>query len=299
MKDIKTLVQNPPRGPVEPVQLGLEDTIRFRCHKDIDCFNQCCMDIDITLTPYDILRLSRRLGIGTAEFLALHAVPFEMDQHGMPGYKLRTREDAPACQFVTAEGCGVYEDRPAACRYYALGSMGLRRKDSPVVDDIYFLVKEPHCHGHLEDRTLTVGEYRREQGVEIYDEINRAWRDIVLKKRSSGPTVGRPSERSLQLFHLASYDLDGFRRFVLGSGFRETFDLDAATYEELGRDDEALLRFAARFLKQVLFGERSIPLREGVRDQRIERRRRRLAERAGDGGAPPHDPRYDDAEETD
>ncbi|HEB81177.1 MAG TPA: YkgJ family cysteine cluster protein [Chromatiales bacterium] len=298
MKDLKTLVQDPPRGPVEPVQLGLDDRIQFRCHKGIDCFNQCCMDIDITLTPYDILRLSRRLDIPTSEFLALHAVAFEMDQHGMPGYKLRTREDSPACQFVTEEGCGVYEDRPAACRYYALGSMGLRRKDSAVVDDLYFLVKESHCHGHQEPRTLTVREYRREQGVEVYDDLNREWRDIILKKRSSGLAVGSPTERSFQLFHMASYDLDGFRRFVLSTGFRETFGLEVATYAQLEEDDEALLRFSARFLKQVLFGEQTIPLQDGVRERRMERRRRRPEADKEETG-PPFDPRYDAPQDED
>lgn len=299
MKDLKTLVQNPPRGPVEPVQLGLDDEIQFQCHKGIDCFNQCCMDIDITLTPYDILRLSRRLNLPTGEFLALHAVAFEMDQHGLPGYKLRTRDDGPACQFVSEEGCGVYEDRPTACRYYALGSMGLRRKDSAQVDDIYFLVKEPHCHGHQEPHRLTVREYRHEQGVEHYDELNREWRDIILKKRSSGPTVGKPSERSLHLFHMVSYDLDAFRRFVLSASFRDTFDLDAATYGELETDDEALLRFAARFLKQVLFGEQSIPLQSGAREKRLAERSQRRQERTDTGADQPFDPRYDTPQDGD
>lgn len=47
-----------------------------------------------------------------------------------------------------AEGCGVYEDRPAACRYYALGLTSMRKKDSPADEDMYFVVKEPHCQGH-------------------------------------------------------------------------------------------------------------------------------------------------------
>lgn len=36
-------------------------------------------------------------------------------------------------------------------------------------------------------------------------------------------------------------------------------DLDAAEYDRL-RDDEALLEFGYRLLRQVLFGEASIPL---------------------------------------
>ena len=57
------------------------------------------------------------------------------------------------------------------------------------------MVKEEHCLGHFEPRTLTVREYRQEQGVEQYDELAKEWRDIILKKRSSGPTVGAPSSK--------------------------------------------------------------------------------------------------------
>ena len=85
--------------------------------------------------------------------------------------------------------------------------MAVRKKDSAEVEDIYFIVKESHCLGHEEDQTQTVAEYRRDQGVDTYDDMNREWRDIILKKRSSGPTIGKPCERSLQLFDMCSYDM--------------------------------------------------------------------------------------------
>ena len=286
-------------SPVKPVKLGLDDTFRFQCHNGIACFNRCCQNIDITLTPYDVLRLQRRLGLSSEAFLERCTLRFEMDHHGMPGLKLRPRDDSSACQFVTEEGCSVYQDRPAACRYYALGSMGLRMKDSPQVEDVYFVVKEDHCLGHHEPRTLTVRQYREEQGVDKYDDANREWRDIVIKKRSSGPTVGTPSERSMELFYLASYDFDGFRDFISSGSFQDLFDLDPQTNKALRTDDEALLQFAFRFLKQVLFGEHTIPMREGVRQQRLEGARTRLAERTADEKrrAEAFDPRYDTPQE--
>ncbi|RMD71107.1 MAG: YkgJ family cysteine cluster protein [Gammaproteobacteria bacterium] len=263
-------------SPIKPIKLGIDDTIQFRCHKDIACFNQCCQSIDITLTPYDMLRLKRRLGMTSRAFMKAFTVPFEMDHHGMPGMKLRQKPGSTACPFVTEEGCSVYEDRPTACRYYALGHMGMRKKDSSTVEDVYFLVKEDHCLGHQEARKLTIREYRKEQGVEIYDEMNREWRDIVLKKRSCGPTIGAPSERSFRLFHLASYDVEGFRDFVMSEGFQEVFDLDEETMQRLREEDEALQQFAFRFLKQVLFGEMTIPRHQDAVEKRLARRRARL-----------------------
>ena len=81
----------------------------------------------------------------------------------------------------------------------------------------------------------------------------------MLKKKSLGPTIGAPSKRSLQLFFLASYNVDGFRRFVLSEGFQNAYDLDAETLEAVRADDVAAMQFGFRFLKQILFGEDSIP----------------------------------------
>ena len=49
---------------------GLDSKFKFRCHKDIKCFTKCCSNIDILLTPYDVLRLKKRLKLSSAEFLS-------------------------------------------------------------------------------------------------------------------------------------------------------------------------------------------------------------------------------------
>lgn len=268
----------PKQVPIIPVQLRLDDQFQFHCHKGIACFNKCCENIDILLTPYDILRLKNRLGLTSRDFIDRYTVDCELDSHGMPGLKLRTKENSTACTNLTEEGCGVYSDRPTACRYYALGMVAMRKKDSPVDEDSYFVVKEDHCLGHFEPKVQTVREYRKEQDLEIYDELNREWRQIVLKKRSSGPTVGKPSQRSFELFFLASYDLDGFRAFVASDGFNEVFDLSDEFRQELFSDEVKLMRFGFRLLKQVLFGEKTIPVRPGAAEKRIERYRQRMAE---------------------
>lgn len=131
-----------PSSPVVPVKLGETDTIRFRCRKGIACFNKCCQNIDVMLTPYDVLRLKNRLGLSSAEFQQKHATVFEMDAHGMPGLKMKHKDGSQACQFLTPQGCGVSQDRPTACRYYALGVTSMRAKDSRTDEDFYFVVKE-------------------------------------------------------------------------------------------------------------------------------------------------------------
>ena len=264
-----------PFTPIEPVQLGGGDTFQFRCRKGIPCFNQCCQNIDIMLTPYDVLRLKRRFDLSSREWIDRDTRDFQMDGHGTPGLKLGTKAGSNECIYLTPEGCSVYEDRPAACRYYALGQLTMRQKGSAQEEDSYFLVKEEHCLGHFEAQTQTVDAYRRGQGVDVYDDANREWRRILLKKRSAGPAIGKPSPKSMELFFLASYDVDGFRAFVASTGFQELFEIEPDLLAKIVSDDEALLAFAMRFLKQVLFGEITIPLKQEAAKRRQEEYRRR------------------------
>ena len=263
-----------PESPVLPQMLDGSKSIRFRCHRGVACWNACCSNIDISLTPYDILRLKRRLGLTSSEFLERYTVPYEMEKDGIAGVKLRPVDNGTACRFMTPEGCGVYSDRPTACRYYPVALLSMRKQGEATDQDAYAMVKEPHCLGHNEPRELTIDAYREEQGLPEYDELARGWRQLILKKKSSGPTIGKPSKRSLQLFFMACYDLDRFREFVASDGFNTVYDVPADERGRILEDDVALLQFGFRFLRQVLFGESSIPMRAAA----VEARRTRLIE---------------------
>jgi Fe-S-cluster containining protein len=264
-----------PNSPVLPELLEGGTEIQFRCRKGIDCWNACCSNIDISLTPYDILRLKQRLGLSSSEFLIHYTFPYEMEKDGIAGVKLKPVENGSACQFMTPEGCSVYEDRPTACRYYPVALLSMRRSDEYTDRNGYALVKEEHCHGHQEPRRITIEDYRREQGVSEYDELARGWRQLVLKKKSSGPTVGKPSKRSLQLFFLACYDLDRFRDFVTSESFADVYDLAADDRATVLADEAALMQFGFRFLRQVMFGEETIPVKADALEKRLRRRQER------------------------
>ena len=103
--------------------------------------------------------------------------------------------------------------------------------------------------------------------------MNREWYEIILKKRSSGPTVGAPSQRSLQMFDMCSYDMDSFAQFIQSSGFQSIFTVSEEETRMLLEDEEKLLQFSMRFLKQVLYGEMTIPVGEKAREQRISERK--------------------------
>lgn len=301
MNDNKTQNSQPfPVNPVLPQTFDAAKVIQFQCRKGIACWNACCSNIDISLTPYDILRLKRRFEISSGAFLQQYTLPYEMEQNSIAGVKLRPVANGSACQFMTADGCSVYEDRPTACRYYPLALLSLRRQDENADSTSYALVEEPHCLGHREPRRISVEAYRKEQGLDDYDELARGWRQLILKKKSSGPSIGKPSKRSLELFFMVCYDIDRFSEFVASAGFRQLYDLPPQELKDILCDDLALMQFGFRFLRQVLFGEETIALsKQAAAERRLRHleKTQRLETEAAARRAMEHDQMHDDSED--
>jgi Fe-S-cluster containining protein len=137
----------PFQSVVLPEVLGEETEIPFRCYPGISCFNACCRMADVTLAPYDILRLKGRLGLSTTDFLAKHTVPFQMDADGTPGVKLRTTDEGACLLLDGDKGCSVYEDRPTVCRYYPVALLNRHVAGETDTLQEYSLVREDHCKG--------------------------------------------------------------------------------------------------------------------------------------------------------
>ena len=151
----------------------------------------------------------------------------------MPVVKLKMGGDdgTGACPFLADEGCTVYEDRPAACRYYPLGLISVKLKDSEAKEDFNFLVREDHCLGHEEAHSQTVAEFCKDQGVEPYEQINRGWIDILMKLASwrpmGGPMGEVPTPQARQMFFMVSTDVERLRKFVFESSFLQRYDIPA------------------------------------------------------------------------
>lgn len=265
--------------PVQPVRLTAKDPFEFRCHKDVSCWNRCCHGADITLTPNCILRLSKHLGLSASDFLLAHTVPALHDKADLPVAKLKMggADGRGACPFSRAEGCSVYDHRPATCRYYPLGMVSMKMKDMEGKEDFFFLVKEDHCQGHCDKKSQNVGEFRAEQGVDEYEAVNRGWIDILMKMASwkvmGGPGGKAPAAQTKKMFFMATTDVDAFRRFVLGSKFLGSYDVAPEAVELIKTNDHALLQLAYDWLKNVLFNEPTIALKEQVLKEAIARAR--------------------------
>ena len=240
---------------IPPEQLGLGSRFKFKCHKGVTCFTDCCRGIDIMLTPYDILTMRRKLALTSEEFLAVFTTPQMLEKAELPVVTLKLLDDErKSCPFVEdKDGCAVYEDRPTTCRYYPLGVGSLSYSgEQGEKDEFFFTVKEAHCRGFDEDKEWSVAEWREDQGVDLRDEVNDGWMELIVRKKSLPPSM-KLTENARKMFFLVCYNIDKFKEFVFKSTFLERYHIPEEQLKEIQSDDVKLLQFGFEWLKATFF----------------------------------------------
>ncbi len=232
--------------------LNPENDFRFQCHQSLECFTRCCRDITIFLTPYDILRMKNRLGISSENFLAAYTATM-IGSAGLPVVVLKMQGDAEkSCPFVTAQGCMIYPDRPWACRIYPLQpeSTKITQKTGK---EYYSIMDVPFCLGLKSDRVSTLAGWIEKQGIPIYREMEAAFKKIAMNEFLSNKKIS--NNEIQQMYYMACYDLDRFRRFVMESTFLKRFEVEPDVVEKIKHSDVELYHFAMRWLEYGLLGQ--------------------------------------------
>jgi len=239
----------------------------FRCHKGVPCFNECCCDVNIFLTPYDIIRLKNKLGMTSDEFIKKYTLtPFDQNLK-YPVLLLKMNEDEKkACPLVGEEGCTVYADRPWACRMYPLGMASPNEKTKTSDEEkFFFLLKEDVCKGFDEDNDMSVKEWIEDQQIELYNKMGEGFKEITLhpffQKEDS-----ELSPQKMEMFFMVCYNIDKFKEFVFDSSFLDKFDIGSDRVEKMRNNDEALLEFGYDWLKFVLFGMNTVAINTEIRE---------------------------------
>jgi Fe-S-cluster containining protein len=252
-------------------RLSPDDRFCFQCDQTMECFTHCCHDVTIVLTPYDVLRMKHALGIESSEFLERYTLsPFAKDQK-IPAVILKMDPETKKCPFVSIEGCSIYANRPWACRMYPLG---WAEPDNPTPEErsFHFLLREDLCMGHNAERSVKVSEWISEQGIEEYDALGVPFKELMLHSFWNGEGFLTPEQ--VDMYYMACYDLDRFRRFLFETRFFQLFDVDEDRIEAMRNDDLELLDFAMQWLKFSLFHEQCLKIKRSV----LESKRGTVAE---------------------
>lgn len=224
----------------------------FQCHPKAPCFTHCCRELDLVLTPYDVLRLKNRLDLHSGHFLEQYVI-IEWDEQALfPVSYLTMVDDGKAsCVFVRPEGCAVYPDRPGSCRAYPAGRGAELLPDGSVKENLV-LIKEPHCKGFAEKSSQTVAAYFKDQELEAYNRAN----DQLLPLLQHEKIVQgfKPTRPQLDQFILALYNLDTFRQEIADGRITLKRPFTPSEMQGIAGDDEKLLELGTKWLVQEFHG---------------------------------------------
>ena len=106
------------RSAMEYVKLSLDSTFNFRC---VRCDYCCGTGPNVTITGYDVIRLSMYRGIHWMEFLKLYTNVIVADIIPVISLAGVGKGRCPFLRFKsTTTYCSVYKARPLKCRLYPL-----------------------------------------------------------------------------------------------------------------------------------------------------------------------------------
>jgi len=238
-----------------------EDSFRFNCHAGLKCFTQCCRDITIFLTPFDILQLKNALGVPSESFLPQYTMKMISDS-GLPVVLLKMRDDEEkSCPFVTPQGCQVYAHRPWACRVYPLQPESTKITEK--TNKAFFSVMDvPFCLGLFEESISTVEAWKVSQGIPIYEEMEKIFKRITMNDFLAGKKI--ENRKIQEMYYMAAYDLDRFKRFVFESTFLDRFEIESDERDRIRHADVALYKFAMKWLQYGLIGQDVLQVKSKV-----------------------------------
>jgi len=245
----------------EKILFTLDEEFEFSCHSRLACYNTCCRDINIFLTPYDVLRMRRSTGLSSEEFLQKYTFTL-LGEDGLPLVLLKMMEDRKkTCPFVVPDGCSIYQNRPWSCRMYPVFPVSSEEEE--------FLIEEKaSCLGFKEDKRRTTREWKKGQDIDTYDKMNESYKRIT--RHDYFQQGNKLDQGKAQLLYRACYDLDAFRKFLFGSRFFDIYDVEKEVIEKMKNDEEELLSFGYRWVSFSLFSEDTLKLKDKDMDKLLQ-----------------------------
>jgi Fe-S-cluster containining protein len=247
-------------------RLSLNDRFKFSCHKGLSCFNKCCSDVNIFLTPYDVLRMRKMVWLPSGEFLKRYTVALLGDE-GLPLVVLKMMEDEnKSCPFVTVDGCSIYQDRPWSCRMYPIFPVSSKEEG-------FLIEKTPSCLGFKEGKEWRIEEWKKDQGIGIYDKMNESYKEITFNNYFQNGN--KLDSGKAKLLYRACYDLGEFKRFLFGTKFFDIYDVEKDVIGKVKEDEEELLSFGYKWVRFNLFSEDTLRLKDKEMDKLLKSKERR------------------------
>lgn len=211
--------------------------------------------------------MRRSTGLSSGEFLKKYTIAL-LGEEGLPLVVLKMMEDErKSCPFVMPDGCGIYQDRPWSCRMYPIFPVSSKEEE--------FLIEEKSlCLGFKEEKQWTIEEWKKDQGIDIYDRMNESYKEVTFHDYFSASGGGNKLDSGrAKLLYRACYDLNEFKRFLFETRFFDIYDVEKDIIEKIKEDEEELLSFGYRWIRFNLFEEDTLKLKDNEMDRLLQAKR--------------------------
>jgi Fe-S-cluster containining protein len=234
------------------------DTFQFQCHPELDCFNQCCRNLNLFLYPYDVVRLKQKLMISSDEFLDKYVDVVLRENSFFPDVLLNMSDDREkTCPFLTELGCGVYPDRPDACRMFPLEQGEFYDSKTKKANSVYFFRPPDFCLGQHEKRKWSAKAWKEDQEAALYNRMTGLWADVKRLFQTDPWGSEGPNGPKGKMAFMATYNIDRFSEFLFNSSFLKRYKVKSTLLKKIKNDDTVLLKFGFEWVKLFVWGIRS------------------------------------------
>jgi uncharacterized protein len=239
------------------IKLEQDDTFKFKCHSQLECFNLCCRNLNLFLYPYDVIRLKNNLNITSDEFIEKYVDIVLRPSSFFPEVLLSMAEnEEKTCPFLTNDGCSVYPDRPNTCRTFPV-EQGMYYDEKQTKKLLHFFKPPDFCLGKNENTLWNYNTWIEDQDASLYNKMTIKWAEIRALFINNPWGDEKEGGARAKMAFMATYNIDSFREFIFSSTFLKKYKVKSELKRKIKKDDFALLTFGFSWIKFYLWGIKS------------------------------------------
>ena len=103
---------------IENRQMKMDDILPFSC---THCGGCCVQQEEILISPLDLFRLAKELGLTAEQFMDQYAECYIGESSRMPIVRVAPKGETRRCPLLKNNKCSVHAVKPSVCRLYPLG----------------------------------------------------------------------------------------------------------------------------------------------------------------------------------
>ena len=172
---LQTIVEN-----FDKMKLDLDEPFQFRCKQ---CGKCCVNREDILLSPSDLFRISKKLGLPVEETFKQYCETYIGQDSKLPVVRLKPRGSIKRCPLLQDRKCVVHDAKPAVCALFPLGrAVMLDAKEYATQgmagQKTQYILQPVDCGA--KDETHTVREWLGKFGLPAEDATFHKWQETIM-----------------------------------------------------------------------------------------------------------------------